>query len=62
MFVHPVRLMTTRRLTFALATALLAGSTPALAVIGGIASQDVRGARASTPRGFAKAVYEENHA
>jgi secreted trypsin-like serine protease len=50
MFVHPVRLMTTRRLTFALATALLAGSTPALAVIGGIASQDVRGARASTLR------------
>ncbi|MET3893200.1 secreted trypsin-like serine protease [Bosea sp. OAE506] len=50
MFVHPVRLMTTRRLAFALATALLAGSTPALAVIGGIASQDARGARASTLR------------
>ena len=50
MFVHPVRLMTTRRLAFALVTALLAGSTPALAVIGGIASQDVRGARASTLR------------
>ncbi|WP_354193063.1 trypsin-like serine protease [Bosea sp. OAE506] len=42
--------MTTRRLAFALATALLAGSTPALAVIGGIASQDARGARASTLR------------
>lgn len=42
--------MTTRRLAFTLVTALLAGSTPALAVIGGIASQDVRGARASTLR------------
>lgn len=42
--------MTTRRLAFAIATALLAGSTPALAVIGGIASQDARGARASTLR------------
>jgi secreted trypsin-like serine protease len=50
MFVHPVCLMTMRRLAFAIATALLAGSTPALAVIGGVASQDARGARASTLR------------
>lgn len=47
---HPVRLMSSRRFIFALAAALLAGSTPVLAVVGGTPSQDVRGARASTLR------------
>jgi secreted trypsin-like serine protease len=42
--------MTSRRFIFALVTAVLAGSTPALAVVGGTPSQDVRGARASTLR------------
>lgn len=42
--------MFSRRFIFPLATALLAGSTPVLAVVGGTPSQDVRGARASTLR------------
>ena len=47
---HPVHLMSSRRFIFALAAALLTGSTPVLAVVGGTPSQDVRGARASTLR------------
>ncbi|MDP3257591.1 MAG: trypsin-like serine protease [Bosea sp. (in: a-proteobacteria)] len=42
--------MTPRRFLFVLACALAVGTTPALAVVGGVPSQDVRGARASTLR------------
>jgi len=49
-FDHLVRLMASRRFTFVLATALAAAASPALAVVGGTTSQDVRGARASTLR------------
>lgn len=49
-FVHLVRIMTLRRFILVLATALVAGASPALAVVGGTTSQDARGARASTLR------------
>ncbi|WP_108051037.1 trypsin-like serine protease [Bosea sp. 124] len=42
--------MSSRAFAFILATALVAGLSPALAVVGGTTSQDVRGARASTLR------------
>ncbi|OYW99166.1 MAG: hypothetical protein B7Z14_12755, partial [Bosea sp. 32-68-6] len=42
--------MTPRRFVFVLTCALFVGTTPALAVVGGVPSQDVRGARASTLR------------
>ncbi len=48
--VHPVGTMASPHLVFVLAIALVAGTVPALAVVGGSASQDVRGARASTLR------------
>lgn len=49
-FVHLVLLMTSRASAFVLATALVAIASPALAVVGGTTSRDVRGARASTLR------------
>jgi secreted trypsin-like serine protease len=49
-FVHLVRIMTSRAFAFVFATALVAVASPALAVVGGTASRDVRGARASTLR------------
>ncbi|KPF65511.1 hypothetical protein IP69_17595 [Bosea sp. AAP35] len=48
--VNPVGLMTSRLHLLVLAAALVVGTVPALAVVGGSASQDVRGARASTLR------------
>ena len=48
--VNPVGIMTSRLHLLVLATTLAAGTLPALAVVGGTASQDVRGARASTLR------------
>jgi len=50
MSVQLVRIMKSRAFAFLLATGLVIGASPALAVIGGTASQDVHGARASTLR------------
>ena len=49
-FVHLVFIMTSPSSAFVIATALVAIASPALAVVGGTTSRDVRGARASTLR------------